>query len=120
MVARTALLASLGCRWADGGAFFRSHYRASFLADANGSQVVPPSPRGHGTVLVPPSPRGHGTVLLGHGTAKLAAAADVARTMRQRIDANRALHCGVFVANNAIYSRSVRLNPRSWPGEHHP
>ena len=109
MVPRTVLLASLGCRWADGGAFFRSHYRASFLADANGSQVVPPSPRGHGTVLV-----GHGTVM------KLAAAADAARMMRQRIDANRALRCGVFVANNAIYSRSVCLNPRSWPGEHHP
>ena len=109
MVPRTVLLASLGCRWADGGAFFRSHYRASFLADANGSQVVPPSPRGHGTVLV------------GHGKAmKLAAAADVARTTRQRIDANRALHCGVFVANNAIYSRSVSLKPRGWPGEHHP
>ena len=105
MVARAVLLASLGCRWADGGAFFRSHYRASFLADANGSQVVPPSPRGHGTVLV-----GHGTVM------KLAAAADAARMMRQRIDANRALHCGVFVANNAIYSRSVRLNPRKLAG----
>ena len=96
-------------RRSDGGAFFRSHFSASFLAAAKGSQVVPPSPRGHGTVLV-----GHGILI------KLAAAADAASWTRQRIDANRALHCGVFVANNAIYSRSVRLNPRSWPGEHHP
>ena len=106
MVPRTVLLASLGCRWADGGAFFRSHYRASLLADANGSQVVPPSPRGHGTVLV------------GHGKAKkLAAAADVARTTRQRIDANRAL---LFQPT----ARSIRApfaytQREGWPGEHH-
>ena len=79
MVARTVLLASLGCRWADGGAFFRSHFRASFLADANGSQV--------------PSP--HGTVPAGQGAAMRTetAAADAARGMRQRIDENRTLHC---------------------------
>ena len=56
---------------------------------------------------------------LGQGAAMRTetAAADAARTTRQRIDANRALHCGVFVANNAIYSRSVRLNPSL--AEHH-
>jgi hypothetical protein len=63
-----------------------------------------------------PSP--HGTVFAGQGAAMRTemAAADAARGMRQRIDANRTLHCGVFVANNAIYSRSVRLNPRKLAG----
>ena len=59
-------------RTSDGGAFFRSHFRASRFATANSSQV--------------PSP--HGTVPAGQGAAMRTetAAADAARGMRRRID----------------------------------
>ena len=81
-------------RRSDGGAFFRSHFRASRFAAANGSQV--------------PSP--HGTVPAGQGAAMRTetAAADTASGMRRRIDENCSLYLTLQPTNDAIYARNER------------